>query len=198
MLELKFGESDYSIEEGSGILSSPIYLQFRNKQNPFKVMLSPVTVATAEEMGLGFFINSFTIAASSRATKGTQLYKNNCGTYSSYVLFSLTVPFLNELAQISSDPPDPDFSDTPIAITLPADRTTFELPPFYTVNDDNIDEDKQSFAIVAEIGPDVPENISVAFRLLWERQTALDDEEQLKLGSLTMTVSECAHVQYAI
>ena len=39
---------------------------------------------------------------------------------------------------------------------------------------------------------------SVAFRLLWERQTALDDEEQLKLGSLTMTVSKCAHVQYAI
>ena len=115
-----------------------------------------------------------------------------------YVLFSLTsitVPFLNELAQISSDPPDPDFSDTPIAITVPADRTTFELPPFYTVNDDNIDEDEQSFAIVAEIGPDVPEN---AFRLLWERQTALDDEEQLKLGSLTMTVSKCAHVQYAI
>ena len=100
MLEIKFGESDYSIEEGSGILSSPIYLQFRNNQNPFKVMLSPVTVATAEEMGLGFFINSFTIAASSRATKGTQLYKNNCGTYSSYVSFSLTVPFLKELLQI--------------------------------------------------------------------------------------------------
>ena len=30
---------------------------------------------------------------------------------------------------------------------------------------------------------------SVVFRLVWERQTALDDEKQLKLGSLTMTAS---------
>ena len=75
-------------------------------------------------------------------------------------LASLFLSSLNELAQISSDPPDPDFSDTPITITVPADRTTFELPQFFTINDDNIDEDEQSFAIVAEIGRDVPENIS--------------------------------------
>ena len=67
---------------------------------------------------------------------------------------------MNELAQISSDPPDPDFSDIPINIIVPADRTTFEIPTFFTINDDNIDEYDQSFAIVAEIGRDVPENIS--------------------------------------
>ena len=70
MLEINFGESDYSIEEGSEVLSSPITLQFRNNQNPFTVMLSPVTVFTAEGMGLGFFINSMTIDASSTATTG--------------------------------------------------------------------------------------------------------------------------------
>ena len=73
MLQINFGESDYSIEEGSEVLSSPITLQSRINQNPFTVMLSPVTVATAEGMGLGFFINSMTIDASSRATTGTQL-----------------------------------------------------------------------------------------------------------------------------
>ena len=71
MLEINFGGSDYCIVEGgSGILSSPIILQFRNNQNPFIVRLSPVTVSTAEGMGLGDFINSMTIDASSRAITG--------------------------------------------------------------------------------------------------------------------------------
>ena len=74
VLEINFGESDYCIEEGGlGVLSSPITLQFRTNQNPFTVMLSPVTVATAEGMDLEVFINSMTIDASSRATKGTKL-----------------------------------------------------------------------------------------------------------------------------
>ena len=55
------------------MLSSPITLWFRNNQNPFTVMLSPVTVATAEEMGVGDFIDSMTIYALFRATTGTQL-----------------------------------------------------------------------------------------------------------------------------
>ena len=70
VLEINFGETDYSIEEGSGELTCPITLQFRNNQNPFTVMLSPVTVATSEGMGLRVFINSMTITASSRATAG--------------------------------------------------------------------------------------------------------------------------------
>ena len=67
---------------------------------------------------------------------------------------------LKNLLYSLSDPPDPDFSDTPINITVPADSTTFELPQYFTINDDNIDENEQSFAIVVEIGRDVPENIS--------------------------------------
>ena len=31
---------------------------------------------------------------------------------------------------------------------------------FFNVVDDNIDEDEQSFAIVTEIGPDVPDGVS--------------------------------------
>ena len=48
---------------------------------------------------------------------------------------------------------------TSINVTIPAGRRTFIIPTFFTVNDDNIDEDEQSFAVVAEI-LDVPENIS--------------------------------------
>ena len=70
-LQINFGESDYSIEEGSDMLSSTITLQFRNNQNPFTVRLSPVTVGTAESMNLGFFINSETITNDSRAALGT-------------------------------------------------------------------------------------------------------------------------------
>ena len=73
VLEINFEESDYSIEEGSRMLSSPITLQFRTNQNPFTVRLSPVTVDTAEGKELGHFINSGTIAPSSRARAGTIL-----------------------------------------------------------------------------------------------------------------------------
>ena len=59
------------------MLSSQISLFFRANQNPFTVMLSPVTLATAEEMGLGDFVNSY-IDSSFRATAGI------------YTLFSYT------------------------------------------------------------------------------------------------------------
>ena len=58
-----------------------------------------------------------------------------------------------------SDPPNPDFSNGTITVTVPSERTIFQIPTFFTVNDDNLDEDEQRFAIVAEI-LDVPENIS--------------------------------------
>ena len=48
---------------------------------------------------------------------------------------------------------------TSINVTIPAGSRTLEIPTFFTVNDDNVDEDEQSFAILAEI-LDVPENIS--------------------------------------
>ena len=61
-------------------------------------------------------------------------------------------------AVFPSDPPVPDFSDTPINVTIPANSRSFTIPTFFTINDDNLDEDEQSFAIVAEI--DVPDGIS--------------------------------------
>ena len=77
MLQINFEESDYYIAEGSERLSSPITLQFRENQNPFNLTLTPVTVDTAEAMGLGFFINAETIVLDSRATAGSHQYKNN-------------------------------------------------------------------------------------------------------------------------
>ena len=65
-----FLESDYSIVEGSTELSSPIMIQWRQNQNPFTLMLSPVTIDATESKGLGFFINSETILPGSRATAG--------------------------------------------------------------------------------------------------------------------------------
>ena len=74
MLQINFGESDYSIEEGSTMLSSQISLKFRANQNPFTVLLSPVTIDVAESMGLGEFINSDTIQPTFRATAGIFSY----------------------------------------------------------------------------------------------------------------------------
>ena len=51
------------------------------------------------------------------------------------------------------------------SVTVPAAATpgfqTYTIPTFFTVVDDNINEVRQSFAIVAEIGPDVPYNCYV-------------------------------------
>ena len=73
VLKISFLESDYSFDEGSttATLNTQITLQFQPNQNPFNITLSPVTVDTAESMGLGFFINSETILPGSRATAGT-------------------------------------------------------------------------------------------------------------------------------
>ena len=69
MLQINFGENDYFIEEGSERLSSPITLQFGETQNPFDLTLTPVTVDTAETMGLGLFISPYSFPGS-RATAG--------------------------------------------------------------------------------------------------------------------------------
>ena len=57
-------------------------------------------------------------------------------------------------------PPEDDFSNQPLTVEVPANVYTFELPEFLSVVDDDIDEDEQSFVILAEIGPDVPEGVS--------------------------------------
>ena len=46
------------------------------------------------------------------------------------------------------------------AATTPGSQT-FELPEFFRVVDDDINEVKQSFALVAEIGPDVTDTCYV-------------------------------------
>ena len=53
-----------------------------------------------------------------------------------------------------------DFSNEPVTVVVPAGSHTFTVPEFFTIVDDDIDEDEQSFAIVAEIGTDVPEGVS--------------------------------------
>ena len=53
-----------------------------------------------------------------------------------------------------------DFTNEPLTITVPANRQRYTIEQFFTINDDNLDEDEQSFAIVAEIGPDVTDGIS--------------------------------------
>ena len=57
--------------------------------------------------------------------------------------------------------PTVDFTHLPITLEIPAatddGAQEFELPNFFQVIDDDIDEVEQSFAIVAEIGPDVTE-----------------------------------------
>ena len=122
------------------MLSSQMSLRFRANQNPFSATLTPVTIDIAESMGLGDFIESDTIGPTFRATAGVCL---SPPTFQ-LVLFSLGDDFTNE----------------PLTITIPANRRSYTIEQFFNISDDNIDENEQSFAIVAEIGPDVPDGVS--------------------------------------
>ena len=53
-----------------------------------------------------------------------------------------------------------DFSDKINIVTIPANTNMFSVLQEFTIVDDDIDEDEQSFAVVAEIGPDVPDYVS--------------------------------------
>ena len=139
-LQINFEESDYSITEGVSVLSDTMTLTFRSNQNPFSVILTPVTIDTAQNMGLGSFINFDNIARTFRATAG--VYYKHCG--------------INSFSFPSGD----DFTYEPLAIKVPANLQRYTIQQFFNVVDDNFDEDEQSFAIVAEIGPDVPDGIS--------------------------------------
>ena len=164
-LEINFEESDYSITEGAG-LTTPITLQFRNNQNAFNITFSPVTIDAVEGKGLGAnFINSETIEEESRAEIGKVIC--DCSQLSCKVHDGLYNYFTNIMQpqKIKScvilSFPTADFSDLPITIEIPAatddGAQEFELPNFFQVIDDDIDEIEQSFAIVAEFGPDVTE-----------------------------------------
>ena len=57
-------------------------------------------------------------------------------------------------------PSGDDFTIEPLVITVPANRQRYTIEMFFNIFDDNLDEDEQSFALVAEIGPDVPDGLS--------------------------------------
>ena len=57
-------------------------------------------------------------------------------------------------------PSGDDFTNEPLTITIPANRRSYTIETFFNISDDNLDEDEQSFAIVADIGPDVPDGVS--------------------------------------
>ena len=53
-----------------------------------------------------------------------------------------------------------DFTTQSITVTVPANSESFTISEIIPTVDDDLDEDTQSFAVVAEIGQDVPEGIS--------------------------------------
>ena len=66
VLEISFGSSEYSMAEGSGTPNSAIILNFLPNQNPFILLLTPVTVTEVEFRSLGDFINSQSITSTYR------------------------------------------------------------------------------------------------------------------------------------
>ena len=56
---------------------------------------------------------------------------------------------------------DSDFTEKSITLDIPAKTTLFQVQQnIVEIFDDNIYENWQSFVVVAEIGPDVPDGVS--------------------------------------
>ena len=53
-----------------------------------------------------------------------------------------------------------DFTDQPITVSIPANQQSFLIPELLMAVDDNINEEEENFAVVAEIGEDVPDGVS--------------------------------------
>ena len=58
-----------------------------------------------------------------------------------------------------------DFSNMSMTFTVEGNLDEFVIPIFFTVVDDDINEIDQSFALVAELGPDVPDDLA-CFQIL--------------------------------
>ena len=70
--------------------------------------------------------------------------------YSCYTLFFLFLCCSSES----------DFTTESITVTVPANSESFTISEVIPTVDDDLNEDTQSFAVVVEIGQDVPEGIS--------------------------------------
>ena len=143
-LEINFEGCGHSITEGSTLLR-PIEMQFRRNQNPFTLIFRAVSIATAEIMGLKVFFNNTQVDEPYRATPGTCI--------------SLT-----ELDGAYFIVADVDFVNASVTVEVPPSAKvygfeTVHLPQFFTVFNDDVDEHMQTFAIVAEIGGDVPDGV---------------------------------------
>ena len=67
-------------------------------------------------------------------------------------MFSLSIHYLSFA--------DDDFSSAPFEVTIPAGTTTFVLPPDFEVEDDNVNEIEQYYALIGELGNDVTDRFA--------------------------------------
>ena len=99
VLEINFKEADYSITEGKPL---SVLMQLRRTQSPFNITLRPVSIASAEDIGLGDFINCAAIWNDSRAIPGTK-----CMDAPEYYVGSIVINLgracANEMLVIATD-----------------------------------------------------------------------------------------------
>ena len=55
---------------------------------------------------------------------------------------------------------DDDFSSAPFEVIIPAGTTTFVLPPDFEVEDDDVNEIEQVYALIGELGDNVTERLA--------------------------------------
>ena len=78
-----------------------------------------------------------------------------------------------------------DFSQNGTIVTVPENSQEFQILQFFTIVDDDIDENEQSFVIVAEIGNDVPDKFAT------RAETGFETSESISCFQLGVGGTEC-------
>ena len=78
-----------------------------------------------------------------------------------------------------------DFSKNGTIVTVPKNSQEFQILQFFKIVDDDIDEDEQSFVIVAEIGDDVPDKFAT------RAETGFNTSESISCFQLGVGGTEC-------
>ena len=153
-LQIYFDELDYSIDEGEST-ADLITMQYRRTENDFTLRLTPVSIADSESMyDVVAFVDPADIVEEARATAGdkpTDLYN----LYRGHNMFSYSCTYIHFLSFA-----DDDFSSAPFEVMIPAGTTTLVLPPNFRVEDDNMNEIEQDYALIGELGDDVTDKFA--------------------------------------
>ena len=149
-MEINFEKTDYSVGE-DGVLTTPIKVHFTPTQYAFNLTLSSVSIDMIENFDVNDFVDSSIITETFRATLGIVQFLSV--HYSLSDMYTIDMDFTNESVTFELHRTE---YDEPNTFQLPLDSS-------FQIIDDSVNENMESFALVAEV--ELPDNETLCFKI---------------------------------